>query len=326
MYFKAFLTSLLSIALLFLSIPLVFAVDYASFVQERSYEYASYIQYTIEGDSYFTARDRDGNYFIIYNFEEFWPYTHIQQSVVGINSNFVWFITQSKEVSKVFINGRESDEFKGISWLYLSPNEKHYVYIAYDGDNFVMIKDGEWLDKYPSISEFSFTNNKWDDFSFIGSNGEEATLYHNRDKVATLPVISWAKINANGDYAYIGKWEQKRKVFSSLWESREYENIGDLVMSPDGWWYAFKAQDGGKRMMVINGDEYQDFDMAYGFKYGEDASQFTYIAERGIDKILIKNRDEVGTFDDLSWWGYISGSSTLSYKGNRGTKIQTGEY
>ncbi len=297
----------------FLCLPeLVFAgAGYREFIKERWYTNANYIEFSKNGNSFFTATINKKWAVSVFNYEESRVFDAIKYAYFWPQTWAYGVIAKRDKKELVYVDGKESELYDSIENIYFSKNEKHFAFIAHDREAYLLFVDWELVDKFESISNFSFMDEEWGKYLYIANNGEWDSMYINRESIARNEHMSQAKVSPTWEYAYVGKEDGLWKVFSSIGDSETYDNIGDLVISLDGKGYAFNAKREGKWIVVINREEYREYESSYLLQYWPNADSFVYVWERWKKHFLVKNREERETFDIVKKIQYIKDSGTF---------------
>lgn len=275
------------------------APDYFEFITDRRYDNASFIEFSKSWDTFFTAKKDKGSYVGVYNFEETPNYESINYFYFSQTHGNFWLIWERKWKQFIFTQWKESEAFDKIDALYFSDDGKKYAYIAQDWENTLLFIDGENLWKYRKISNFSFLDESWEKYSFVANEEWEDALYSGKERMFSTPRMSTGKFSSSWDYAYVSQQETWRRVISSLWDSEIYDVIWDLILSPDGKWYAFTAWRSGEWLVVINREEYGWYDSSYLLQYSNTSDNFVFIGQKGSRQILVKNREELWTYEKI---------------------------
>lgn len=127
------------------------------------------------------------------------------------------------------------------------------------------------------IDDLIFTSNKIDD------NPPMTPKKPSQDSTR----IGYALKNDKGYWYYVISGPEEKTIEAA------YENIGDVVFSPDGEHHGYKALKGQKWMAVIDGSEGGEYDEIYSIIFSQDGKRYAYRAkDAGQEFVVVDGRQE----------------------------------
>lgn len=99
-------------------------------------------------------------------------------------------------------------------------------------------------------------------------------------------------------------------------ESKEYDNVEDLIFSSDGQRYGFIAQEGKKWVAVIDGVEGKKYDKIEGLKFSPDGQRYGFIAQEGKKWVAVIDGVESKKYDGIKHESFNRGV-VFSYDGKK---------
>lgn len=100
-------------------------------------------------------------------------------------------------------------------------------------------------------------------------------------------------------------------------EDSKYDNVGNLIFSPDSKRYAYRATKDNKVFVVLDGQEGNKYDGINSLLFSSDGKQLVYKAKKlinGQEKgVLVRNGKESQLFDDVFPLDFSPDSTKLAY-------------
>lgn len=209
------------------------------------------------------------------------------------------------------VDGEVGKSFDATGVPVFSPYGKTVAYVAFQGDKYFIVKNGEEGRPYEA---------KWEirDASQRGLSlfGQKLALF--------TPIFS----PDGKKLAYIGARNGKEFIVIDSQEGKPYDsiNIGS-VFSPDGCTVVYVATDDNKSFMVVNnkeGERYDHVDLYHEFS--DDGQKILYSAKDGNKKFIIIT-DKTGKtlwkgkqYDNIDWQIVGPDNQTIIYSARRDAK------
>ena len=257
----------------------------------------NHFAYTCNSTSYISVEGSDQNtplikQVIVVDDIEYGPYDRINDDFIFSGNNKNWAVSAQSSPSSM-LPAALSSMFGGINIAHsASANTKQFI-----------VFNGQKQKEYPALSSSPFFSNDGERLAYIAKIGK-----------VNNPIVDIAFGSVTPELVKMSK-EQMFKdlkycaVIDGI-ESKEYEDIKQIIFSPDGTQHVHDATIGDKSFLVINGQEQPNtHDGIFNISYDSNGKLFYMVGNKSKGKycVMIDGIEQ-------KWYDYIEPSSIVFSK------------
>lgn len=209
------------------------------------------------------------------------------------------YVIRKDSKSYAIIDGVQGAAYDSIerTGIIFSRDGKHYAYSARNGDKRYVVLDGvpsAPLDRYGPVQPTFLENGTLVYTSIVG---DFMRFVFDRELQPTFSKVNALFVSPDGNHtAYIANEGTRRIAVIDGKRDGEYARIPRApIFSPDGKKYAYVGHTGNKHEVVINGDVVGTYDyvMHRSLTFTPDGEHLVYLAARGAERMLMLDDIEV---------------------------------
>jgi roadblock/LC7 domain-containing protein len=125
------------------------------------------------------------------------------------------------------------------------------------------------------------------------------------------------------DPVHVGSWDGRQFVVVNGVHGPEYDQVRDLITSPDGQRVAYVARKRPNRdVVVVDRVEGREYDgIGYGcLRFSPNGTRVSYVATKGREAVMVCDGVEGPEYDGVEWPVFSPDSKRVAYEAHRGGK------
>jgi dipeptidyl aminopeptidase/acylaminoacyl peptidase len=245
------------------------------------------------------------------------PYAKVDGLIFSPDSKWLAYAASTGEGQwKVVVNGREEETYQRVGMPQFSPDSKRLAYVALqpDGGRMVVV-NGRPGKPYEMILQGRIyfspdgrrlayaarVNKRW----LAVVDDQEGPAF---DFLGAVTGIQFSDDGSRMAYAALSDVEAARQgkpAWNVILDGRKqpaYQNIGDLVFSPDGKRVAYAVQNAGPWRVSLDGSEQKPYEAigAGTLRFNADGQSLVYAAKQAEKWVIVKDNHASRPYDGVS--------------------------